>query len=137
MRATRAPTRFERLVNDLTLASIDLQALANRLQNTDGLSVQTRSHAFRLAEAGRAACLAAVQVNGGNHTQDLLLHYGQFLTTSAKARDKLDPLQETGVYNKFNEGQRERAERERNPVPVNVRRAALVAAAARTEQDTA
>lgn len=119
-------------MNALTLAAIDLQALANRLQNTEGLSVQTRAHAFRLAEAGREACLAAVSVNGGHHTADLLLHYGQFLTTSAKARDALNPLEETGIYNKAGKPLQE----VKAVPPVNVRRAALIAAA-RTEQDTA
>jgi len=101
MRPTRAPTRHERLVNDLSNAAIDLQSLAQRLANTDGLSVAMRAHAFKVAEAGRAAWLAAVTVNGGHHTDDLVLHYGQWLTSSARKREELDPMLEEGMFNKY------------------------------------
>lgn len=101
MRPTRAPTRHERLVNDLSNAAIDLQSLAQRLANSEGLSVSMRAHAFKVAEAGRAACLAAVTVNEGHHTDDLVLHYGQWLTSSARKREALDPLAEEGMFNKY------------------------------------
>ena len=97
MKPTAISPRNARLVNELSNAAIDLQALAQRLAKAEGVSIDTRVHVIRLAEAGRAAALAAVAVNDGNHTDALRLHYGTFLTTSARRRDALDPLEEEGL----------------------------------------
>lgn len=120
MRRSVFPTRHAKLIGDLTNAAVDMQALSNRLANMEGLPVAVRSHAFRLGEAARSACAAAVAANGGHHTDDLLLYFGEWLTTSARKRDALNPLEETGLFNKFKS---ERPEQTRESLAV--RRARL------------
>lgn len=91
------PTRNERLIADLTATAIDLQALANRLRNGEGIPLKLRDQAGKLAEAGREVCLVAVAANDGKSTKDLVQFYGQFLGATALRRSKLDPLEETGM----------------------------------------
>lgn len=63
----------------------------------DGLPEHLRRHAPKLAQAGRDAALAAVIANRGHSTRELTQFYGQFLSTSARKRDELDPLDESGM----------------------------------------
>lgn len=90
------PTRDQRLVNDLVATAIDLQALAQRLHNSHELPPALRAHAPKLAQAGRDAALAAVTANRGHSTHELSQFYGQWLSTSARKRDQLNPLEEEG-----------------------------------------
>ncbi len=96
MLRTVPPTRHERLIGDLVAAAIDLQALGQRLQKMDGLPDSLRQHAPKLAQAGRDVALAAVTANRGHSTRELSQFYGQWLSSSARKRDDLDPLEEEG-----------------------------------------
>ncbi len=91
------PTRNERLVADLAAVAIDLQALAQRLKNMEGVPERLRQQAPKLAQAGRDAALAAVIANRGRSTRELSQFYGQFLSTSGRKRDELDPFDEAGL----------------------------------------
>lgn len=91
------PTRNERLIADLVASAIDLQALAQRLRNMDGLPDAAREHAASVAEAGRAVCLAAVSVNNGHVTRELTQFYGQFLSVSVRRRSAAAALDESGL----------------------------------------
>lgn len=102
MLRTRVPSRRERLVDELSAAALELQALAQRLANGADLPTELRDHAEALARAGRVAALAAVTANGGRNPQTLILFYGQFLTTSPRIRDKLCALDESGFLPKAN-----------------------------------
>lgn len=112
-----------RLLNDICAASIELQALALRLNKCTELSTETRQHAASLAHAGRAAALAAVAVNGGRNPRDLILFYGQYLSTVGTRKVDPNPLNEQGVSDTKEMSLMDRA-------PLAVRRAAMKNAAA-------
>lgn len=89
-------SRSERLMNELCDAAIELQALAQRLNKCNELSTETRRHAEHIANAGRTVALAAVDVNGGRNPRQLILFYGQWLTTFGTGRS-VAPLDEAGI----------------------------------------